>query len=110
MYERHFEEGHAAFEAVVGATDEESFSRRTEGSTSADDFERWIRMRAFERSSEFMRFMQIDLGAWKATRCRFVRPVVYDLVPVPRFPRPLISERPEVTKRDGVIIRKITAF
>jgi len=65
VYERHFEEVDAAFEAAVGATDEESF-RAAQGSISADDFERWMRMRAFERSSEFMRFMQIDYGAWQA--------------------------------------------
>ena len=40
----------------MGATDEKSFRAALEASSSADDF---------ERSSEFMRLMQIDHGAWK---------------------------------------------
>lgn len=48
---RSFDAAVAAFEAVVGITDDESFQSAVRASASADDFE--CRMRAFEGSSGF---------------------------------------------------------
>lgn len=54
----------AAFEAAVGAVDDQAFRAAVKASTGPEDFER--RIRAFEGPSGFMRFMQIDHGAWLA--------------------------------------------
>ncbi|HTW88502.1 MAG TPA: DUF302 domain-containing protein [Candidatus Binataceae bacterium] len=53
-----------AFEAAVGAVDDQVFRAEVKAATGVEDFER--RIRAFEGPSGFMRFMQIDHGAWLA--------------------------------------------
>lgn len=62
--DRSFDAVVAAFEAAVGTADEASFRAAVNASANAEDFER--RVRAFEGPSGFMRFMQIDHGAWMA--------------------------------------------
>lgn len=62
--DRSFDAVVAAFEAAVGTADEDSFRAAVNASANTEDFER--RVRAFEGPSGFMRFMQIDHGAWMA--------------------------------------------
>lgn len=62
--DRPFDTVVAAFEGAVGAIDHEAFRAAIKASTSTEDFE--SRMHAFEGPSGFMRFMQIDHGAWLA--------------------------------------------
>jgi hypothetical protein len=62
--DRPFDAVVAAFNAAVGAADDEAFHAAVKASTSIEDFER--RMHAFEGPSEFMLFMDIDHGAWMA--------------------------------------------
>jgi uncharacterized protein (DUF302 family) len=60
--ERTFEEVVAAFEAAVGVVDAEAFRKIVSTSKDEKDFER--RVRALEGPSGFMRFLDIDHGAW----------------------------------------------
>jgi len=63
--DRPFDAVVAAFDAAVGAIDNEAFRSEVKASTNTEDFER--RIGAFEGPSGFMCFMQIDHGAWLAT-------------------------------------------
>lgn len=62
--DRPFDTVVCTFEAAVGAVDDQALRAAVKGSTDAEDFER--RIRRFEGPSGFMRFMQIDHGAWLA--------------------------------------------
>jgi uncharacterized protein (DUF302 family) len=57
-----FDEVVAAFEKAVGVVDGKAFQKAVAASTDEKDFE--TRIRAFEGSSGFMRFLDIDHGAW----------------------------------------------
>jgi uncharacterized protein (DUF302 family) len=74
---RTFEVVVTAFEAAVGTIDEESFHAAVRASAGADQFER--RMRAFEGSSGFMRFMRIDHGAWMSRIGLAAKAILYIL-------------------------------
>jgi uncharacterized protein (DUF302 family) len=60
--ERTFEEVVAAFEKAVGVVDGEAFRKVVAGSTTEEEFEKGVR--AFEGTSGFMRFLDVDHGAW----------------------------------------------
>jgi uncharacterized protein (DUF302 family) len=60
--ERTFDEVVSAFERAVGVADGKAFQRIVATSTDEGDFER--RVQAFEGPSGFMRFLDIDHGAW----------------------------------------------
>ena len=62
--ERPFDEVVAAFEKAVGFLDSEALREIVATSTSADDFE--ARIRSAKGPSGFMRFLDIDHGAWMA--------------------------------------------
>ncbi len=71
--ERTFDEVVTAFEKAVGIVDGDAFQKAVASSIDEKDFER--RVRAFEGPSEFMRFLDIDHGAWMTriglrTRCK----------------------------------------
>ncbi|MGD1018544.1 MAG: DUF302 domain-containing protein [Verrucomicrobiia bacterium] len=59
---RTFDEVVTAFENAVGVADREGFQKLVATSADEKDFEK--RVRAFEGSSGFMRFLDIDHGAW----------------------------------------------
>jgi uncharacterized protein (DUF302 family) len=59
---RTFDEVVAAFEKAVGVVDGKAFQKIVASSTDEEDFEK--RVRAFEGPSGFMRFLDIDHGAW----------------------------------------------
>jgi len=60
--ERTFDEVVVAFEAAVGVVDGDAFQKIVATATDEEDFER--RVGAFEGPSGFMRFLDIDHGAW----------------------------------------------
>jgi len=60
--ERTFDEVVAAFEKSVGIADGDAFQKIVVTSTDEKDFE--TRVRTFEGPSGFMRFLDIDHGAW----------------------------------------------
>jgi uncharacterized protein (DUF302 family) len=60
--ERTFEEVVTAFEKAVGVVDGDAFRKVVASASNEQDFER--RVRAFEGPSGFMRFLNIDHGAW----------------------------------------------
>jgi uncharacterized protein (DUF302 family) len=60
--ERAFDEVVAAFEKAVGVVDGKAFQKIVAMSADEKEFER--RVRAFEGPSGFMRFLDIDHGAW----------------------------------------------
>jgi len=60
--ERAFEDVVAAFEKAVGVADRDAFQKAVAAAGDERDFEK--RMGAFEGSSGFMRFLDIDHGAW----------------------------------------------
>ena len=62
--ERTFDQVVSAFEAAVSTTDAAAFRKLTSASADAQDFE--ARVRAIEGSSGFVRFLDIDHGAWMA--------------------------------------------
>ncbi len=71
--ERTFDEVVSAFEKAVGVVDGRAFQKIVATSTDEKDFE--TRVRAFEGSSGFMRFLDIDHGVWMTriglqARCR----------------------------------------
>jgi len=71
--ERTFEEVVAAFEKAVGVVDRVAFQKAVASAKDEEDFERKIRV--FEGPSGFMRFLDIDHGAWMTriglkTKCR----------------------------------------
>jgi uncharacterized protein (DUF302 family) len=71
--ERPFDEVVAVFENAVGVVDGKAFQKAVASSVDEKDFER--RIRAFEGPSGFMRFLDIDHGAWMTriglrTRCK----------------------------------------
>jgi uncharacterized protein (DUF302 family) len=62
--ERTFDEVVSAFEKAVGIVDGDAFQKAVVTSADEKEFER--RVRAFEGPSGFMRFLDIDHGAWMA--------------------------------------------
>jgi uncharacterized protein (DUF302 family) len=60
--ERTFDEVVTAFEKAVGVVDGNAFQKTVAASINEADFEK--RVRVFEGSSGFMRFLDIDHGAW----------------------------------------------
>ncbi len=60
--ERSFDEVVSAFEKAVGEVTSDAFQKLLAASTDAHDFE--TRVRSFEGTSGFMRFLDIDHGAW----------------------------------------------
>ena len=62
--ERPFDEVVAAFEKAVGFVNSQAFREMVAASTHASDFETGVR--SAEGSSGFMRFLDIDHGAWMA--------------------------------------------
>jgi len=60
--ERSFDEVVTAFEKAVGDIAGDAFQKLLAASTDAHDFE--ARVRFFEGASGFMRFLDIDHGAW----------------------------------------------
>jgi uncharacterized protein (DUF302 family) len=71
--ERTFGEVVTAFEKAVGVVDGKAFQKIVASSTDEEDFEK--RVRACEGPSGFMRFLDIDHGAWMtriglAARCK----------------------------------------
>jgi uncharacterized protein (DUF302 family) len=75
--ERTFEEVVAAFETAVGQITSAVLQQIVTASTDERDFE--TRIRAFEGPSGFMRFLDIDHGAWLARIGRTVRCKLYIL-------------------------------
>jgi uncharacterized protein (DUF302 family) len=60
--ERTFDEVVAAFEKAVGVVDGEAFRKVVASSTTGEEFEKGVR--TFEGTSGFMRFLDVDHGAW----------------------------------------------
>jgi uncharacterized protein (DUF302 family) len=60
--ERTFDEVISAFEKAVGIADRDAFQKAVAASTDEKDFEK--RIQAFEGPSGFMRFLDVDHGAW----------------------------------------------
>jgi len=60
--ERTFDEIVTSFEKAVGEVTSDAFQKLLAASTDAHDFE--TRVRSFEGESGFMRFLDIDHGAW----------------------------------------------
>jgi len=71
--ERAFDEVVSAFEKAVGVADSAAFQKAVAASIDEKDFEK--RVQSFEGPSGFMRFLDIDHGAWMTriglkTKCK----------------------------------------
>src|ERR1035441_8883346 len=77
LFERAFEEDVTSFEMAVGQITSAVLQQIVTASTDERDFE--TRIRAFEGPSGFMRFLDIDHGAWLARIGRTVRCKLYIL-------------------------------
>lgn len=75
--ERPFDEVVAAFEKAVGSIGSNAFGQVVAASAQANDFEN--RVRSMEGPSGFMRFLDIDHGAWMARVGLAVRCKLYVL-------------------------------
>jgi uncharacterized protein (DUF302 family) len=75
--ERAFDEVVNAFEKAVGLVDSDTFREIVTSSTNAQDFE--SRIRSVEGPSGFIRFLDIDHGAWMARTGLTARCKVYIL-------------------------------
>lgn len=72
-----FEKVIAAFEGATGDISDGRFGRELAASRDVEDFER--RIREFESTSGFMRFLMLDHGAWSALYGDSLKSRVYTL-------------------------------